>query len=67
MSLAFNPENKRYFEISEREKRDLLLSGGSLAKIKEDRMKKYGSIEPMNPEMVEVDLHLSNFDKTMRL
>lgn len=30
VNLAFNPDNKRYFEITETEKRDMLLTGGSL-------------------------------------
>ena len=51
--MAFNPDNKRYFEITETEKRDMLLTGGSLSRLKEARIKKYGAVEPLYPELLE--------------
>ncbi len=52
MNLAYNTDNKRYFEITEQEKRDMLLVGGSMDKLKQMRIKKYGSIEPLSPDVL---------------
>mmetsp|Transcript_17263 Transcript_17263/g.12337 ORF Transcript_17263/g.12337 Transcript_17263/m.12337 type:complete len:132 (+) Transcript_17263:1334-1729(+) len=47
VNLAFNGDNKRYFEITELEKRDILLTGGSIQKLKEKRIEQYGVVEPL--------------------
>ena len=50
VSVAFNPDNKRYFEITSQEKNDMVMSGGSFAKLREARIKQFGTVEPLNPE-----------------
>lgn len=60
VSMAFNADNKRYFEITEQEKRELVLTNGSFNKLKEMRLKKFGMIEPLSPEQVEADIKIVN-------
>lgn len=45
VNLLFNPDNKRYFEITLEEKNQLLLTKGNYKKIFDERIKKLGSIE----------------------
>lgn len=60
VSMAFNPDNKRYFEITEQEKRELVLTNGSFKTLRDMRMKKFGMIEPMSPEQIEADIKITN-------
>lgn len=46
VSLLFNPDNKRYFEILKEEKEQFLLTKGNYKTIFKNRIDKYGSIEP---------------------
>ncbi len=46
VSMLFNTENKRYFEISPEERMQLLLAGGNLKPVFEARQQKYGTLEP---------------------
>ena len=46
VSLLFNPDNKRYFEITTEEKQQMLLSQGNYKKIIKNRIDKYGAVEP---------------------
>lgn len=46
VSMLFNPENKRYFEITSEEKQKMLLSHGNYKAIIKDRIAKYGTVEP---------------------
>jgi twinkle protein len=46
VSLLFNPENKRYFEITPSERQILLQSHGDYKKIIKERIAKYGVVEP---------------------
>ncbi len=46
VSLLFNPDNKRYFEILKEEKEQFLLTKGNYKAIFKNRVEKYGSIEP---------------------
>lgn len=47
VSLLFNPENKRYFEITSEEKQKMLLTNGNYKSIFTQRIEKYGSVEPV--------------------
>lgn len=47
VSMLFNPENKRYFEITTEEKQRLLLTGGNFKSIINTRIEKYGMVEPV--------------------
>ena len=44
--MLFNPENKRYFEITTEEKQRLLHSHGNYKGIIKNRIAKYGTVEP---------------------
>lgn len=46
VSMLFNPDNKRYFEITQEEKTSMLTSHGNYKKILKDRITKYGAVEP---------------------
>ena len=46
VSLLFNPDNKRYFEITPSERQILLQSHGDYKKIIKERIAKYGVVEP---------------------
>ena len=46
-SLAFNPHNKRYFELTPHEKDIFLESEGNIKNLIESRINKYGAVEPM--------------------
>lgn len=46
VSMLFNPENKRYFEITPEEKQLMLMTGGKYKTIIKQRIEKYGVVEP---------------------
>ena len=46
VSLLFNPDNKRYFEILKEEKEQFLMTKGNFKLIFKNRILKHGSIEP---------------------
>jgi hypothetical protein len=50
VSMLFNPENKRYFEITADEKNQMLQSHGNFKKILKQRIEKYGTVEPEKKE-----------------
>jgi hypothetical protein len=50
VSLAYDKDSKRYFEITDNERRDMLMTNGSVETLRKNRIKKYGSIEPLSPE-----------------
>jgi twinkle protein len=59
VSMLFNPENKRYFEITTEEKQKMLLSHGNYKAIIKDRIAKYGTVEPEEKVVYnEIDLRL---------
>jgi len=47
VSLAFNTDNKRYFEISKKEKDDLVISR-NVDKLKKERLRQFNTIEVPN-------------------
>ena len=55
VSMLFNPENKRYFEITAEEKQKMLLSHGNYKAIIKERLAKYGTVEP-EEKTSEIDL-----------
>lgn len=48
--MLFNPENKRYFEITPEEKQLLLLSGGNFNSVIKQRKAKFGEVEPIRDD-----------------
>ena len=55
--LAFNAQNKRYFELTAHERELFVASNGNIKKLIESRMNKYGMVEPMlsqQPEPLEI-------------
>ena len=50
VSMLFNPENKRYFEITAEEKNQMLLSHGNYKNIFKTRIDKYGVVEPIKKD-----------------
>jgi hypothetical protein len=46
VSMLFNPDNKRYFEITPAERQILLQSHGDYKKIIKERISKFGVVEP---------------------
>ena len=64
VSMLFNPDNKRYFEITQEEKSKMLLSGGNYKGIIKDRINKYGAVEPTEV-MQNIDMKVRVEDKGM--
>jgi hypothetical protein len=62
VSLLFNPDNKRYFEITTEEKQQMLLSQGNYKKIIKNRIEKYGSVEPspVQLEAGQIDIKITS-------
>ena len=48
VGMLFNPDNKRYIEITPEEKLSMLLHNGAYDKIIKERIKKFGTIEPIH-------------------
>lgn len=51
--MAFNPANKRYFELTAHERELFIASNGNIKKLVESRINKYGEVEPMLSQPVE--------------
>jgi hypothetical protein len=46
-SLAFNPTNKRYFELTSHERDIFIESEGNIKNLIQSRVNKYGEVEPV--------------------
>ena len=44
--MLFNTDNKRYIEITDSESQELFLKKGNIKSIFNERLKKYGTLEP---------------------
>jgi len=44
--MLFNPDNKRYFEITPEERQLLLMTGGNYKSIINRRVSMFGTVEP---------------------
>jgi hypothetical protein len=53
-TLAFNPDNKRYFEITDLEKQNLLTNRLSYDKLLKERINKYGAVEPLELDTLKI-------------
>lgn len=59
VSLLFNADNKRYFEITPAERQQMLLTQGNYKAIIEARKAKYGRVEP-ELEPWTIDMKITN-------
>ena len=67
VSMLFNPDNKRYVEITAQEKQMMLMQGGDYKKVFKQREKLYGMVEPTQlKEEGEVAMKIVEGDKKLK-